>query len=259
MQHLLAPPGRAALRATLEQGPLLAFDFDGTLAPIVDRPHEASVPPAVAARLDRLGRLLPVAVITGRRIDDVRIRLGFTPRFIIGNHGAEDPMDPTALQDQAEDSAAMAPLRACLAAHAAALQAAGVTVEDKGHSLALHYRLAPDVAAAQALISALLADWGPAVRVFGGKRVVNVVAARAPDKAAAMARLVARTGVTHAVFVGDDVNDEPVFVRAGPGWLTVRVGSDDPASRAQFFLDDVAQVADMLEEMLAVLAGSALS
>lgn len=91
MRHLLSPEGRSALASTLSTAPLLAFDFDGTLAPIVARPDDACIPLAVARRLDRLSALLPLAIITGRTIEDVQGRLSFTPMFIIGNHGAEDP------------------------------------------------------------------------------------------------------------------------------------------------------------------------
>jgi trehalose 6-phosphate phosphatase len=251
MKHLFSPEGRAALQALLGQAPLLAFDFDGTLAPIVARPDDAHVPPAVASRLDRLGRYLPVAIITGRSVDDVRTRLDFEPRFVIGNHGAEDPLAPTPAGEDAADVAVLEPLRERLRGEAAALQ----SVEDKRHSVALHYRLAADRDRAHAMIGTVMAGLGPAVRVFGGKLVANAVAARAPDKAGAMASLVVRTGATHALFVGDDVNDEPVFARAEvePGWLTVRVGRDDPGSRALFFLDSSAEVAVMLHDMLVLL------
>ena len=90
MEHLFTPRGEAALDDVMRLRPLLAFDFDGTLAPIVDRPDDASVPAEVSRCLAELARLHPVAVITGRRVADVRARLAFKPRFVIGNHGAED-------------------------------------------------------------------------------------------------------------------------------------------------------------------------
>jgi trehalose 6-phosphate phosphatase len=80
--------------------------------------------------------------------------------------------------------------------------------------------------------------------------VVNATAAGAPDKAHAVRALLARSGASCAVFAGDDVNDEPVFESAPPTWLTVRVGRDDPKSRAQFFLDSPNEVALLLERML---------
>ena len=90
MDHLFTPQGEAALAAVMRRDPLLAFDFDGTLAPIVDRPGDASVPDNVSRCLAKLARAHPVAIITGRSIADVRARLGFEPHFVIGNHGAED-------------------------------------------------------------------------------------------------------------------------------------------------------------------------
>ncbi|MNU05762.1 hypothetical protein D3C72_2506770 [compost metagenome] len=69
-----------------------------------------------------------------------------------------------------------------------------------------------------------------------------------------MVKLVERTGTQAAVFVGDDVNDEAVFVRAPPHWLTVRIGRDDPRSRAAYFLDGHAEVALFLGMMLNALS-----
>src|SRR5262245_48710538 len=72
MRHLFQRAGRAALATTLAGRPLLAFDFDGTLAPIIARPEESRVGDAVAERLARLATQRPVAVITDRSVDDVR-------------------------------------------------------------------------------------------------------------------------------------------------------------------------------------------
>ncbi|MEO8524827.1 MAG: trehalose-phosphatase [Caldimonas sp.] len=245
--HLFSLEGEAALAATMAREPLLAFDFDGTLAPIVARPGDARVPLAVARRLDRLARRLPVAIISGRRVDDVRGRLSFAPHFVIGNHGAEDPLASGGSPKQLD------PVRARLAARATELVAAGVSVEDKGYSLALHYRLARDRHRACALVDALVAELGKEAITFGGKMVMNIVAVGAHDKADAVAGLVRRCGVEAAVFLGDDVNDEPVFARAEPGWLTVKIGRDDPASRASFCIDPT-EVARLLDGMLDALA-----
>ena len=119
----------------LARRPFLAFDFDGTLAPIVSQPDLASAPVAVARRLARLTTLRPVAIITGRRVSDVRPRLGFTPQFVIGKHGAE--WEQPGVVDV--DPARLDPART----QASELAALGVRVEDKGLSLALHYRVAP--------------------------------------------------------------------------------------------------------------------
>jgi trehalose 6-phosphate phosphatase len=250
MQHLFTTEGEAALAAILRKRPLLAFDFDGTLAPIVERPDDARISRRAAARLGSLAARLPVAIVTGRAVEDVRGRLGFEPRYVVGSHGAEDGLDPAGAELLTR---ALDPLRDLLRARGAELAAGGVLVEDKGQSVALHYRLAHRRSRALALIHDLLAQPGLSLHSFAGKMVVNITGRAAPDKAHAVHALVARCGASCALFAGDDVNDEPVFVSAPPDWLTVRVGRDDPASRAKFFVDSPVEMALLLERMLTLV------
>lgn len=254
MQHLFSPDGEAALAAVLRLRPLVALDFDGTLAPIVARPEDARVSQAVGQRLRLLAQRLPVAIVTGRAVADVRERLDFEPRFIIGNHGAEDSTDPAGNNRRI---AALAPLRAALQHRAADLATAGITLEDKALSIALHFRLSRERARAQALIDELLAPLRTGMHIFGGKMVVNAMASGAPDKGAAVLALVARCGAAAALFAGDDVNDESVFVAAPAHWLTLRIGRDDPGSQAHFGLDSQQEVALLLDRMLAQLPAGA--
>ncbi len=255
MLHLFTPEGEAALAAVLRLRPLMAFDFDGTLAPIVARPDDARISVAVASRLVALASRLPVAIVTGRAVADVRPRLGFEPRFIVGNHGAEAV--PAAAAGAALSSA-LDGLRARLTAHAAELRSAGVQVEDKGLSIALHYRLARDRARALQRIEQMLNPLPAGLRCFAGKMVVNVVSADAPDKAQAVHALVASAGAAAAFFAGDDVNDEPVFAAAPAHWLTLRIGRDDPGSLARFGLDGPHEMAMLLERVLAITAAAAI-
>jgi len=249
MQNIFKPAGKRALRAAMSRRPLLAFDYDGTLAPIVLLPDVASTPVGIARRLARLASLRPVAIITGRAIEDVRARLGFTPQAIIGNHGAE-------WEDEggAGASALLDPVRQRLARHGEELASLGVRVEDKQLSLALHYRGARDLARAVARIRVLLAADAGAIEIFDGKRVVNVVPRGAPDKGQALLRLVAALDVDSAVFIGDDVNDEAVFRVAPPDWLTVRVGAAATDSCAAYYLDTQSQVPLLLQDMIDLLS-----
>lgn len=247
MQHLFTAEGDAALVALLRQQPLLAFDFDGTLAPIVARPRDARLSQAVAMRLKALATRLPVAIVTGRAVEDVRGRLGFEPRYIVGSHGAEDGRDTA---EAASRARVLDPLRARLASREAELAAVGIQVEDKTQSLALHYRLSRQRQQALALIRELLSPPDDSLHVFSGKMVENIAPAGAPDKARAVHALVERCSARSAFFAGDDVNDEPVFATAPPNWLTVRVGRDEPGSRARFFLDSPAEMALLLGRML---------
>ena len=249
MQPFFSPDGEAALAALVALRPLLAFDFDGTLAPIVDDPGAARVPPDLSRCLADLAGRLPVAVVSGRSVDDVRARLDFTPRWVIGNHGIEDPSmgRPDAAQ------AALEAARAHIMAGHAALSHAGVSVEDKRYSIALHYRLAPDAAVALAAIDALLAPLGDHVARFGGKAVVNITGLGVPDKADALASLLTRSQAGAAFFAGDDVNDEPAFALLTPPSVSVRVGHAVPGSRAMFHVDDHVALLAVLQRLAALL------
>lgn len=248
MKPALGPSGRARLITLALGHSLFAFDFDGTLAPIVDRPGDARVPPHLAARLARLARRWPVAILTGRGVHDVRARLGFQPAVIIGNHGAEEsPRD-----QGAQTSPAIAHARALAQAQAAHWQGLGITLEDKGLSLALHFRLAPDPRAAEAALRLWARGLGPACQATVGKRVLNVTDAAAPDKAMALDRLVRRLGVQSALYVGDDVNDEPVFASAPAHWMTVHVGVADASSAAGYYVEEPRHVASLVDTVLGV-------
>lgn len=250
MRHLFSPEGQGVLARTMRASPLLAFDFDGTLTPIVARPGDAKLSKGVAARLAILSSKLPVAIVTGRSVDDVRGRLGFEPQYIVGNHGAEGQGPAVGPQ---EPSAALDDMRRCLAERLPALLTAGVTIEDKGLSISLHYRLSRTRERAVQVISNLLKDHDKSLRVFGGKLVVNVVPSGAPDKADAVLSLVRRSGASCAIFAGDDVNDEPVFATAPEGWLTVRVGQDEPQSKARYYVTGTGEMAFLLERMVTLL------
>jgi trehalose 6-phosphate phosphatase len=247
---LLEPTGLAALAELARDRALFAFDFDGTLAGIRARPSEVRVAPALARRMAALARARPVAIVTGRRIADVRARLGFEPAFVVGNHGAEDDTDPEGGERIAR---ALEPLRVAITARELELEVAGVLVEDKRQSIAMHFRNASDRGGASALIEEVLELRGPDVQVFGGKLVYNAVAVGAPDKAHAVQRLLARAGARTAFFAGDDLNDEPVFECAEPGWVTVRVGREHRPSQARFSLESPRTMVGVIDHLLSCM------
>ncbi len=241
MPHLFSPSGDFALRDICQHKPLLALDFDGTLAPIVPRPEDARAPLAISRILTQLAARLPVAIITGRAVADVSTRLGFSPHYIVGNHGAEG------LPDASGPDRSLVSIWHQGLDHAA-LQAAGISVEDKGHSLSLHYRLARDQIQARNVIAAAIAGLSPEPRVIGGKCVYNLLPQDAPDKFQAVRQLIQLAGCESAIFMGDDVTDDVVFEQAPPHWLTIRVGAQD-RHQARFHLSLQSEVASFLQRL----------
>lgn len=242
MIDILEPSGRARLRRFVTEPVAVVFDFDGTLAPIVRDPARAALRPRTRALLARVASRYPTAVLSGRSQEDVAARLETVPlAYVVGNHGAEWAWTPYNGRRIAERIAAWhAALRARLGG------VDGVVIEDKKYSLAIHYRRARDRAGAHSLIVMALRELRGLV-VTHGKAVVNVLAAEAPDKGAALRTLQQRLECARAIYVGDDANDEAAFALAGNDRvLAVRVGART-GSHAEFFLRGQAQIDTFLE------------
>jgi len=241
MHYLFNAEGMRQLAGALSRQPLLAFDFDGTLAPIVPLPDDAKAPLSVAAGMQRLCAVAPVAIITGRGIDDVRDRLGFEPHYIIGNHGAEGlrESDPAALDEVV--NAWLIQLQPKIAA-----LPEGVQIERKRYSLTLHYRLARERDRARHVLEALASSLNPRPELIGGKCVLNLMPPGAPNKQAALLSLLRQEGRQSALFVGDDETDEAVFRQAPPDWLTIRVEYSE-RSAARYYIGHQSEIAMVIQ------------
>ena len=252
MRYALTSDGLAAIGASLAGRTLLSFDIDGTLAPIVDRPRDASVPESVQHDLARLAARTPVAIITGRGVADARTMLGFAPRYLIGNHGAEGV--------PGYERAAAGFARVCrgwlaeLAAGDAPWRTdPGVALEDKTCSLSLHYRHARNRRRTRRLLERWAQQLTPTPTLLDGKCVLNLVPPGAPDKGDALAALFAGSGCDHALYVGDDVSDEAVFRLRSPAVLSVRVGRDR-RSAADLYVRRQSEVPRFLRELVRIEA-----
>lgn len=246
MSALFSAAGLAALQRLAAASSVIAFDFDGTLAPLVDRPEDARVAPRTASRIQALSRLWPVAVITGRRIDDATPRLGFEPRYLYGSHGAERP----GMAGKGRQQARLDACRALLRDQASRLAQQQIEVEDKGLSIALHYRRCTDPQAAALCVGRIAARLGAQWRTDHGHRVLNITHRGSPDKGDALREIARHCGATCALFIGDDVNDEPGFAKAPRGSVCVRIGAEPVKTHATFRLRHQLQVDRLLGLLL---------
>lgn len=245
-QHLFSSAGRAGLAALAAGRSLLAFDLDGTLAPLVAHPADARVGSDTAARLRALATRWPVAVLTGRETADASHRLGFRPHYLFGNHGAQRPGESTrgGLHDRLDEC------RTRLAAEFDSLCARGIEVEDKGLSLALHYRGAADMQAARTWLEAFAAALEPTLAATHGNCVLNLAPIGAPDKGDALLDILRDSGATASLVIGDDTNDEPAFARAPPSSVSVRIAPAGTPTCARFSLPDQGRVDALLDLLL---------
>jgi trehalose 6-phosphate phosphatase len=228
MKSILGPAQRRLLAQFAWSNVLCAFDFDGTLAPIVSTPGEARLPASTRRLLHEVASLYPCAVISGRARRDVASRLTGLPLFeVVGNHGLEPTRGARVFELVV---ARWVPrLRRLLEPHR------GVVVEDKRLSVAIHYRKSREKKRAQQAIRAAVAGLGP-LRAVPGKQVLNLLPAGAPHKGLALEAVRARAGCDTALYVGDDDTDEDVFALDQPGrLLAIRVGRR-PGSLAPYYL-----------------------
>jgi trehalose 6-phosphate phosphatase len=227
VRNILARANLDVLRQCARSRVLLAFDYDGTLAPIVREPDEAAMRASTRTLLEETARLYPCVVISGRAQEDALRRLrGVGTLEVFGNHGVE----PWQVSDRLRRDVRR--WRPIVERHVGGVR--GVRIEDKLFSIAIHFRQSREKKKARAAIrqaTGLLGD----VRVIPGKQVVNVLPKGAPHKGIALEQARARLGCDTAVYVGDDETDEDVFALDQPGQLlAIRVGRKTGSSAAYY-------------------------
>jgi trehalose 6-phosphate phosphatase len=254
---IVADPGRA----------VLAFDYDGVLAPIVGDPELAVAhPPAIAALRRVAVRVGTLAVITGRPADVV-VRLGrfgdypeLAGLVVFGHYGRERWESRSGEIVAPPLGPGVAAVRAEVPAVLAGLGVAGeVSVEDKGSAVAVHTRRAPDPARMFALLReplGALADRHGLI-VEPGRMVIEM---RPPgfDKGSALRAFVAERGGSCVAYAGDDLGDLSAFaavdrMREGglPGVKICSGSAEVPevARQADIVVDGPAGIADFLDRL----------
>lgn len=227
---------------------LVALDFDGTLAPIVNRPDDARALPAAAAAAARLATAQDtrVAYVSGRALASLRAVADPPPgTLLVGSHGSELQLgdgEPAAAELDDEERTRLAELSDGLAAIVDGTPQ--VWLERKPAGVAVHTRLATTDDAREAQSRARdAAARIPGLTVRDGKDVLEF-SVRAATKGSAIERLRRNTGATATFYAGDDVTDEDAFAALGPGDVAVKVGPG--ATVAAFRVSDCAQFATLL-------------
>ena len=192
----------------------ILLDIDGTLLDLAPTPREVWVPPGLAKTLNRLVERTnrALALVSGRSLNDIDLIFAPDQFAAVGGHGAE-----MRIEADSEAVAAHAPpmdkeLKRRLAA--IAKLSPGILLEDKGYSLALHYRLAPHAEKAiYAAVSLIRADLPNApIEILPGKCVCEIKHSGF-TKASGVRELMMREPFKgrRPLFIGDDVTDESVF------------------------------------------------
>jgi trehalose 6-phosphate phosphatase len=242
MLQILARQHLPVLAEYASTNVLLAFDFDGTLAPIAPHPPQARMRAGTRRLLAALTRRYPVVVISGRAREDLVRLVDAVPVWhLAGNHGVEpwgqDPRYAAHVQRWADH------LEQRLRSYP------GVFIENKTYSLTVHYRHAQPRANARAAIRrAIHALRG--VRVIGGKNAFSLLPRDAPHKGSALVRARRLLGCETAIYIGDDDTDEDAFALARTDRvLAIRVGRARD-SNAPYCLTNQKSVDELLRKLI---------
>ena len=225
----------------------LFLDVDGTLLEIAPRPELVRVPDGLPSLIMRLSaeRAGALALISGRPLAQLDGLFQPWQGAAAGLHGLERRRADGILDCvvDGDSAAALDRLRPKLAALAA--DGTGLVLEDKGGTLALHYRAAPQrEPEIRAVVEALYSESPSMLRPIPGKMVVEFQPHSA-DKGRAIAAFLAEPPFhgRRPVFVGDDTTDEDGFaeIRRRDG-IAIRVGLFDGATAANYSLPTVGAV-----------------
>ena len=254
MPHLLNVWPAVSRRIRGAGAALVLFDFDGTLAPIAARPELAGLAPETKRLLASLSRRekYVAGVISGRSMDDVAARAGVPGMIYAGNHGLE-MSGPGVSFVHPQAARAGKPLAHALRELEGAMRGLpGVIIEDKGLTLSVHYRLAPEDLTGEIrrrfreALSPFLASGR--LKTTRGKMALEVRPNLEWGKGKAIGEL-QRTfpEASLTLFFGDDVTDEDGFAAAqAGGGIAVFVGGARQPTRALHRLDSPAEVTEAL-------------
>lgn len=256
----MSSAGTASVRARLASIGLsrlvLFLDFDGTVVPISTRPKDVRVSELMTQALDRLGRRLPIAVVSGRPVNDLRRVIGLKHIHYVGLHGFS-----YATPGKRPSWLAPRPPRRMVRRWKKALEAVagkvrGAWVEDKGIAVALHDRQVTrqDRRRLRRQAVKALQDWlrEKQIRLLRGKRIMEALPSTDCDKGTAVRRLLqkpwARSRVP--VYFGDDITDFPALQRVARSGLAIQVGSIPHAPKTWLRLAN----SDAVEKVLCDMA-----
>ena len=192
----------------------LLLDVDGTIVDIAPTPDAVRVPASLRRVLSRLLERMggAVALVSGRPVADLERLFAPLRLTLVGGHGAEMRLRNGAVMEKRDEAGLEPRLRHALRAIAGSMS--GVVVEDKGFSIALHYRQAPERAPMlrEAIERICAEPCDPPIEVLPGKAVIEIKHAGF-SKATGVRELMTHAPFTgrRPVFVGDDTTDETVF------------------------------------------------
>ena len=233
---------------------MLFLDYDGTLSPIVSDPAAAKLVDGAAEALELAAKASPVAILSGRDLEDVRSRVDIPGLWYAGSHGFE-LTGPDGTRHQNETAAQFIPILERAAAELSRSLAGitGVRVEHKRYAVAVHYREVAAERVGEVVAAAHAVGARDGLRVTGGRMIVELRPDIDWDKGTTLAWIrdrIDKTGSMLPIYIGDDLTDEDAFEAVRFDGIGIVVAHDEDGNRksaAHFTLRSPEQVREFIE------------
>lgn len=256
MRPLTHPAWLISIQRRIKDPLALFLDFDGTVVPIAPRPEKAWLPPATRLLLRSLSRFIPVVIVTGRSLRDIRPRIGLTEITYVGNHGLEiaGPGFNYRIKDAIQCRRLLRSVMRQLQRDLGRMP--GILLEDKGYTLSVHYRLARGETRQKAarLFTKRLKPFQDRglIKISRGKAVWEIRPPVNWNKGKAVLWILEQPAFKGRwpLYIGDDRTDRDAFRAIRDCGIGILVGPSQESMTAHYRLKDPIEVHGFLKWLL---------
>lgn len=231
----------------------LCLDYDGTLTPIVESPDKAYMPDDIHSLIRRLKEDIPIAVISGRRLQDIKERVGIENIIYVGNHGAEiwDGAKTVINQQSSIYEPLLKDFLDRLRDVLSHIQ--GILIEDKGTTASIHFRMVKVQYFGELfdIFWGIAKDYENTFRITSGKKVFEIRPLKAWNKGDAISWIIKNVCVGRTpIYIGDDTTDEDAFrIIKGKG-ISISIGVNP---ESDYYLKKQEEVKELLQQIIMLL------
>ena len=246
--YLFGSDGLKDLARYVAPDTLFALNLDAVLTIGAEKaPANSALEPFVTT-LKRLDSLAPVAVITGSPRNHMLAMLGFVPRLLIGNHGAEWPSE--------ESNRNWHLIKLCLKwqeqLYEKLCHLQEIEIEFKGESISIHYHKSENPKQALSDINAAVKTLNPFPQRTDGYLVVNLLPSEVLTKGRLLVAVMENIGAKRAVFISEDVANEELYQMNEVDVFGIHIGTDNQTS-APYYLKKPTALLGLLNSIVGIL------
>ncbi|MFA4916714.1 MAG: bifunctional alpha,alpha-trehalose-phosphate synthase (UDP-forming)/trehalose-phosphatase [Syntrophales bacterium] len=238
------------LKEKISTSIFLFLDYDGTLTPIVELPDQAFIPDDIRSLILRLKEYIPVAVVSGRSLQDIKTKVGIEGIVYVGNHGAEiwDGKKAIINKESKVENRILKQLLNRL--KEALLHIQGVIIEDKHFTVSIHFRMVKVKYLGELFDKFwdIAKDFESSFKITSGKKVFELRPLNAWDKGNAVSWIIKNMGSGRIpLYLGDDITDEDAFRALKGIGMSISIGV---CSEADYYLKNQQEIKKFLQQLL---------